>query len=231
MTTGKAVNENPHAGNPHVRFDEGEVASAATPRRESLLYNENVKKAKALAGKGKDIAVAQLNRLSEKADAIPILKGSKRNKLIALGGVIVVGFLALSMIFGGGSDGKVGGGNGKYPNTPEGICARFTSAVMAGNADDALACCFWVEGATYVRLTESTDEGKAVFTKTLKDFAANYKTEKIDEPYTDNYGATEIEWNVKNKDGKVVDYPLFVKNLDGVWLIDFKGFVERRGCR
>ena len=29
----------PDAGNPHVRFDEGKVASAATPRRGSLLYN------------------------------------------------------------------------------------------------------------------------------------------------------------------------------------------------
>ena len=29
----------PYAGNPHVRFDEGEVALAATPRRGSLLYN------------------------------------------------------------------------------------------------------------------------------------------------------------------------------------------------
>ena len=38
MITGKALNEKPYAGNPHVRFDEGEVASAATPRRESLLY-------------------------------------------------------------------------------------------------------------------------------------------------------------------------------------------------
>lgn len=28
----------PYAGNPHVRFDEGEVAPAATPRRGSLLY-------------------------------------------------------------------------------------------------------------------------------------------------------------------------------------------------
>ena len=28
----------PDAGNPHVRFDEGEVAPAATPRRGSLLY-------------------------------------------------------------------------------------------------------------------------------------------------------------------------------------------------
>ena len=29
MTTGKALNGKPYAGNPHVRFDEGEVASAA----------------------------------------------------------------------------------------------------------------------------------------------------------------------------------------------------------
>ena len=38
MTTGKALNGKPYAGNPHVRFDEGEVASAAMPRRGSLLY-------------------------------------------------------------------------------------------------------------------------------------------------------------------------------------------------
>ena len=38
MATGKALNGKPYAGNPHVRFDEGEVASAATPRRGSLLY-------------------------------------------------------------------------------------------------------------------------------------------------------------------------------------------------
>ena len=40
MTTGKALNGKPYAGNPHVRFDEGEVASAATPRRGSLLYKD-----------------------------------------------------------------------------------------------------------------------------------------------------------------------------------------------
>jgi len=38
MTTGKALDGKPYAGNPHVRFDEGEVAPAATPRRGSLLY-------------------------------------------------------------------------------------------------------------------------------------------------------------------------------------------------
>ena len=38
MTTGKALDGKPYAGHPHVRFDEGEVASAATPRRGSLLY-------------------------------------------------------------------------------------------------------------------------------------------------------------------------------------------------
>ena len=40
MTTGKALNGKPYAGNPHVWFDEGEVASAATPMRGSLLYTK-----------------------------------------------------------------------------------------------------------------------------------------------------------------------------------------------
>ena len=39
MATGKALDGKPYAGNPHVRFDEGEVAPATTPRRGSLLYN------------------------------------------------------------------------------------------------------------------------------------------------------------------------------------------------
>ena len=37
----KVMQGKPYAGNPHVRFDEGEVASEATPRRGSLLYNVN----------------------------------------------------------------------------------------------------------------------------------------------------------------------------------------------
>ena len=44
MATGKALNGKPYAGNPHVRFDEGEVAPAATPRRGSLLYKKNLGK-------------------------------------------------------------------------------------------------------------------------------------------------------------------------------------------
>ena len=38
MTAGKALGGKPYAVNPHVRFDEGEVASAKTPRGGSLLY-------------------------------------------------------------------------------------------------------------------------------------------------------------------------------------------------
>lgn len=41
MTTMKALNEKPHTRNPRLRFDEGEVASSATPERGSLLYKEN----------------------------------------------------------------------------------------------------------------------------------------------------------------------------------------------
>ena len=35
----KAMQEKPYAGNSHIRFDEGEITLAATPRRGSLLYN------------------------------------------------------------------------------------------------------------------------------------------------------------------------------------------------
>ena len=39
MTKREAFNGKPYAGNPHVRFDEGEAAST-TPRRGSLLYTK-----------------------------------------------------------------------------------------------------------------------------------------------------------------------------------------------
>ena len=39
--TNAALRGKPDAGNLHVRFDEGEVALAATPRRGSLLYKKS----------------------------------------------------------------------------------------------------------------------------------------------------------------------------------------------
>ena len=42
MATGKALNGKPYAGNPHVRFDEGEVVSTATPRRGTLFYKKTL---------------------------------------------------------------------------------------------------------------------------------------------------------------------------------------------
>ena len=41
MSKREAINGKPYAGNPHVRFDEGEAASTATSRRGSLLYRKN----------------------------------------------------------------------------------------------------------------------------------------------------------------------------------------------
>jgi len=42
VTKREALNGKPYAGNPHVRFDEGEAASTATSRRGSLLYNKTI---------------------------------------------------------------------------------------------------------------------------------------------------------------------------------------------
>jgi len=40
--TNAVLRGKPDAGNPHVRFDEGEVASATTPKRGSLLYTKKL---------------------------------------------------------------------------------------------------------------------------------------------------------------------------------------------
>ena len=64
--------------------------------------NENAEKAKAMVEQGKAVAMDKLNRLSEKADAIPFFKGNVKRKLIALGGVVIAGFLCFSWLFGGG---------------------------------------------------------------------------------------------------------------------------------
>ena len=50
MATGKALNGKPYAGKPHIRFDEGEAALSATPRRGALLYKENIRTVIALFG-------------------------------------------------------------------------------------------------------------------------------------------------------------------------------------
>ena len=64
MSTRKAFDGKPYSGNPHVRFDEGEVAPAATPRRGSLLYM-NVKVAMSIL-----LAVACLCSVSGMSAAV-----------------------------------------------------------------------------------------------------------------------------------------------------------------
>ena len=66
--------------------------------------NENAEKAKAMVEQGKAVAMDKLNRLSEKADAIPFFKGNMKRKLIALGGCIVLVICAMFAIFDGDDD-------------------------------------------------------------------------------------------------------------------------------
>ena len=57
MATGKAIDGKPYAGNPHVRFGEGEVASAA-PRRGPLPCKTIMHGKFALAALSASLAVA-----------------------------------------------------------------------------------------------------------------------------------------------------------------------------
>ena len=56
---------------------------------------------KAVMEKGKAVATEKLGQLSDKADAIPFLKGNKTRKLIALGGVVALFVVILCVIFSG----------------------------------------------------------------------------------------------------------------------------------
>ena len=57
----------PYAENPHVRFDEGEVASAATSRCGSLLYKQmTILFAAAVAASGAFVANADITMLYSK---------------------------------------------------------------------------------------------------------------------------------------------------------------------
>ena len=52
----------------------------------------------------KTVASEKFGTISKKADAIPFFKGNMKRKLIALGGVVILVILALSVIFGGSDD-------------------------------------------------------------------------------------------------------------------------------
>ena len=78
MTTFKEFNGKPYAGIPHVRFDEGEVASATTPRRGSLLYKERAKMKKLIIM----ISAAALS-FAVRADAPSAESGAYNDHVIA----------------------------------------------------------------------------------------------------------------------------------------------------
>lgn len=68
MTTGKALDVKPYAGNPHVQFDAGKTAPAATPRRGSLLCRNAVIALAATAAVMSASAAQTLRVVSREAD-------------------------------------------------------------------------------------------------------------------------------------------------------------------
>ena len=87
MTTGKALNGKPYAGNPHVRFDEGEVASAATPRRESLLYKRGIMFAAIAAAIVASAMAANADTVTTNGVTWTYTVNNAENKTVTLGGL------------------------------------------------------------------------------------------------------------------------------------------------
>ena len=98
MATGKALDGKPSAGNPHVRFDEGEVAPATTPRRGSLFYKTFFVLAACAAGLcGADIVVddgetVDLSVAGDAASAVRVRLDTERKRLtlVPVGGSVLL---------------------------------------------------------------------------------------------------------------------------------------------
>ena len=103
MTTVKTLHGKSCAGNPHVRFDEGEVASAATPRRGSLLYKQEVLSAFAAVFAAALSAVEFPNPADFNPTWESAKPGSFRDSTIPTGALL-----------GNGALGAVNGGDGNH---------------------------------------------------------------------------------------------------------------------
>ena len=79
----------PDAGNPHVRFDEGEVASATTPKRGSLLYKRMIATITAAVGIAMGVLadpvdLAKLEYSTRMGDGIILTGELKKNVQLGL---------------------------------------------------------------------------------------------------------------------------------------------------
>ena len=192
--------------------------------------NMDIKKAKELARAGKNVVALQLNRLSRKADAIPLLKGSRRNKIIALAGIAVLAFALISMMFGGG--GESGAIDERFPNTPEGICERFVDALRRKDVDAILdASMIYVTPLKPMAFSQMPEEARAELKTNAKAAYMKLRVVKYDGELSTDVGGNIEADVILEKDGKEFDYPLFAREVDGVWKIDIAAFEERRGCR
>ena len=192
--------------------------------------NMDIEKAKELAKDGKDAVALQLNRLSRKADAIPLLKGSRRNKIIALAGIAVLAFALISMMFGGG--GESGAIDERFPNTPEGICERFVDALRRKDVDAILdASMIYVTPLKPMAFSQMPEEARAELKANAKAAYMKLNVVKYDGELSTDVGGNIEADVILEKDGKEFDYPLFAREVDGVWKIDIAAFEERRGCR
>ena len=192
--------------------------------------NMDIKKAKELARAGKNVVALQLNRLSRKADAIPLLKGSRRNKIIALAGIAVLAFALISMMFGGG--GESGAIDERFPNTPEGICERFVDALRRKDVDAILdASMIYVTPLKPMAFSQMPEEARAELKANAKAAYMKLNVVKYDGELSTDVGGNIEADVILEKDGKEFDYPLFAREVDGVWKIDIAAFEERRGCR
>lgn len=159
------------------------------------------------------------------------------NKKIAWGVTgalcVLVVWILFGCLFGGGGR-YVGQPNALeryvgYPNTPAGICQCFVDALKRHDIDAISdASMIFVTPTDPIAWSQLPGDVKAEV-KPDRTVYSRIKVIKYDGELLEDQGGNIGAVVTLEIDGKELDYPLYARDVNGIWKIDIEAFEERRG--
>lgn len=199
--------------------------------------SKNAEKAKELAAKGKEKARALYNKGNELMDKVSFLKNPLHKKIVwGVAGAlcVLVVWILLGGLFGSGE--RSGHPNTserlvEYPNTPAGICQCFVDALKRHDIDAIFeASMIYVTPTDPIACSQLPSDAKEKF-KSEQTLYSRLKVIEYDGELTMDIGGNIGAVVTLEKDGEKHWWPLYARDVNGIWKIDLEAFEERRGYR
>ena len=200
--------------------------------------NEDAEKSGGWTAQGKEKIQALYNKGNELMDKVPFLKNPLYKK-IAWGVAGALCVLAVWILFGclfGGGGKSVEHSNAseryvEYPNTPEGICQCFVDALKRHDMDAIIeASMIYAAPGEPFACSQLPNDGKAKM-KSEQPFYSKAKVIKYDGELVKDIGGNIGAVVTLEIDGKEFLFPLYARDVNGIWKIDLEAFEERHGYR